>query len=99
MNEKSILEILGGSCTLEILMSLAEKPKRFIDLEDVCRSRRTRSARLKELEKKKLVRTVPKMVGKRAYTFYEITPLGVRALELCKSLLYLDSKVKEQDRV
>lgn len=90
MGEKSILKVLGQSHALEILTSLSEKPMRFVDLKEVCESNRTRSARLKELEKKKLVKTVPKMIGKRAYTFYEITPLGKQVLELCKSLLQLE---------
>jgi DNA-binding HxlR family transcriptional regulator len=69
---------------LEILTSLNEKPMRFIDLKVSCESNRTRSARLKELEQKKLVKTVPKMMGRRAYTFYEITPLGKKSLSYAK---------------
>jgi len=92
MGEKNILEVLGQSHALEILTSLSEKPMRFIDLKEACESNRTRSARLKELEKKKLVKTVPKMIGRRAYTFYEITPLGKQALELFISLLHLELK-------
>jgi DNA-binding HxlR family transcriptional regulator len=91
MNEKNILKVLGQSHALEILSSLNEKPMRFIDLKEVCKSNRTRSARLKELEKKGLIKTVPKMIRRRAYTFYEITPSGKQALELCKSLLQLES--------
>lgn len=94
MGEKNILKVLGQSHALEILSSLNEKPMRFIDLKEVCESNRTRSARLKELEKKKMVKTVPKMIGRRAYTFYEITPTGKQALELCKLLLHLESKSK-----
>jgi DNA-binding HxlR family transcriptional regulator len=94
MSEKNILKVLGQSHALEILTFLSEKTMRFIDLKEACESNRTRSARLKELEKKKLIRTVPKMIGRRAYTFYEITPLGKQALELCKSLLQLESKLK-----
>jgi len=94
MKKKNILKILGQSHTLEILSSLNERPRRFIDLEEVCKSNRTRSARLKELEQKKLIKRVPKIMGKRAYTFYEITPLGKRALELCNLLLHLESKSK-----
>ena len=94
MKKKNILKILGQSHTLEILSSLNERPRRFIDLEEVCKSNRTRSARLKELEQKKLIKRVPKIIGKRAYTFYEITPLGKRALDLCNLLLHLESKSK-----
>jgi DNA-binding HxlR family transcriptional regulator len=95
MNEKNILKILGQSHAIEILTSLNEKPMRFIDLKEVCESNRTRSARLKELEEMGLIKPVPKMIRRRAYTFYEITPLGKQALELCKSLLQLEAKFKK----
>ncbi|MDI6905244.1 MAG: winged helix-turn-helix transcriptional regulator [Candidatus Bathyarchaeia archaeon] len=92
MSEKNIIKVLGQSHAIKILSSLSERPMRFTDLKGSCESNRTRSARLKELEKKKLVKTVPKMIGRRAYTFYEITPRGKQALDLCKSLLGLESK-------
>jgi len=94
MDEKNILRVLGQSHAIEILTSLNERPMRFVDLKESCESNRTRSARLKELEKKKLVKTVPRMIGRRAYTFYEITPSGRQVLELCKSLLLLESRSK-----
>lgn len=94
MSEKNILKILSQSHAINILRSLNEKPMRFVDLEETCKSNRTRSARLKELEEKKLVKTVPKMIGRRAYTFYEITPLGKKALELCELLINLKIKSK-----
>lgn len=64
---------------------------RFVDLKEVCRSNRTRSARLRELEDKGLIQAVPKMIGKRAYTFYQITPLGKEALKLGEKLIILES--------
>ncbi len=92
MGKKNILKILGQSHAIEILSSLNEKPMRFIDLKEACESNRTRSARLKELEKKKLVRTVPKMMGRRAYTFYEITAKGREVLNLSRKILQLDER-------
>lgn len=92
MRAKRILQILGQSHALDILRALNEKPLRFIDLKDFCESNRTRSARLKELEDKGLIRTVPKMIRRRAYTFYEITSLGKEALNLCEKLLKLEPK-------
>lgn len=94
MKEKNILEILSQSHAMEILRSLNEKPMRFLDLKDVCRSNRTRSVRLKELENKGLVKAVPEMIGRRAYTFYEITPIGKKALNLGEKLIQLRSKEK-----
>jgi DNA-binding HxlR family transcriptional regulator len=96
MSSQDLLHILGQSYTLAILETLSKEPKRFVELGACCRSNRTRSARLKELEKQKLVRTVPKMIGRRAYTFYEITPLGKRALELCRAFLQFRFAEKEQ---
>ena len=92
MGKGDILQILGRSHALEILRALNKKPMRFVDLKKVCESNRTRSARLKELEEKGLIRTVPKMIGRRAYTFYEITPLGKEVLTLCEKLLKLELK-------
>jgi len=62
---------------------------RFVDLKEVCRSNRTRSARLKELEEAGLIKVFPEMIGKRAYTFYRITPLGKEALKFAEKLIAL----------
>jgi DNA-binding HxlR family transcriptional regulator len=91
MRKRNILQILGQSHALEILKALDEKSMRFVDLENVCKSNRTRSARLKELEEKGLIKTTPKIMEHRAYTFYEITPLGKEVLALCEKLLKLES--------
>lgn len=93
MSEKNILKILSRSHAIEILKSLNERPMRFVDLKEACKSNRTRSARLKELEDKGLIKTVPKLIKGRAYTFYEITPLGKEALILCQKILKLESKI------
>jgi DNA-binding HxlR family transcriptional regulator len=89
LKKKSVLQVLSRSHALEILRSLKKKPMRFLDLEDICKSNRTRSVRLKELEEKGLVRAVPKMIERRAYTFYEITDLGKEALDLAEKLRQL----------
>jgi len=68
---------------------------RFLDLKEICNSNRTRSARLKELEEARLIKAVPKMVGRRAYTFYEITTLGKETLKLGEKLISLKSKKGE----
>ena len=92
MKEKNMLQILSRSHAMEILNSISKKPMRFLDLKDVCKSNRTRSARLKQLEDKGLIMAVPKMIGRRAYTFYEITPLGKEALNLGEKLVRLKGK-------
>jgi DNA-binding HxlR family transcriptional regulator len=65
---------------------------KFVDLGLVCESGRTRSARLRELETAGLLGPTPKMVGRRAYTFYEITPLGDEVLMICEKLIQLVEK-------
>lgn len=96
MKEKNILQVLGKSHALEILRSLNERAMRFVDLRDVCKSNRTRSARLKEFMNESLIETVPKMIGNRAYTFYEITSQGRVALNLCQKLLKLEVEKKKK---
>jgi len=87
---KRMLKILGNSHAVEILDSLNKEPKRFVDLKNVCMSNRTRNVRLKELKEEGLIKALPKMSKERAYTFYEITPIGKRALELAKKIVNLN---------
>lgn len=94
MREKSVLQVLAQSHALDILRSLNKKPMRFVDLKDVCKSNRTRSARLKDLQEKSLITVVPKMIGRRAYTFYEISNVGKEALDFVEKLLRLEDKKK-----
>jgi DNA-binding HxlR family transcriptional regulator len=81
---------------MQILDSLKTKPMRFMDLKDVCRSNRTRSVRLKELEDEGLVKAIPKMIGKKAYKFYEITSIGKEAVELGEKLIQLQRKERKR---
>jgi len=96
MRRENIIQILGKSHAVEVLRALKEGPKRFLDLKEVCNSNRTRSARLRELESKGLVKTIAKIVGRRAYTFYELTPIGREALELCEKLLRLERNIRSK---
>ena len=98
MEDENLLQILSKSHALKILQSLNKRPMRFIDLEVACKSNRTRSARLKELQEKGLVKTIPKMIGRRAYTFYKITSQGKVALELCQKLLQLEKQIMKKER-
>jgi DNA-binding HxlR family transcriptional regulator len=95
MKERNTLKILAQSHAIDILSSLNKEKMRFIDLKAVCLSNRTRSARLKELEEADLIKAVPGMVHKRAYTFYEITPIGKEALKLAEKLITLRQQKKE----
>lgn len=91
MKEKNLIQILSQSHSIEILKSLSRRQMRFVDLKEVCSSNRTRAARLKELQDKGLIKVVPRILGKRAYTFYEITPRGREALELSEKLILLEN--------
>jgi len=86
----SILKTLGKSHVIEMLEELKRAPLRFTDMERICRSKRTRSVRLRELEHRNLIKAVPKLVGHKSYSFYEITPIGAGALELGFKLLALE---------
>lgn len=99
MKERNILNVLSRAYAMEILDELTRKPLRFIEIENICKSKRTRYERLKELEEKNLIKAVPKLMGRRSYTFYEITELGTRALNLGKKLLSLEIKHKSQSKV
>lgn len=91
---KRILKILGKSHAVEILESLSRKPMRFVDLKEVCKSNRTRTTRLKELKEEGLIKALPKLAKERAYTFYEITPMGKRTLKLIEKIVNLSSEEK-----
>lgn len=85
-----VLRILSSSHAIEIIRELSKSPLRFVDLEHVCRSRKTRYIRLRELEQENLVRAVPKLQGHRSYSYYEMTDKGIHALELAEKLLSLN---------
>ncbi|MEM2058306.1 MAG: winged helix-turn-helix transcriptional regulator [Thermoproteota archaeon] len=90
MRDCNILLILGRSHAVKILAALADKPRRFVELEEFCKSNRTRAERLKELEQNGLIKRKALISGKRAYTAYEITSKGREALSLCRKLLQLE---------
>lgn len=92
MKKENIIQILAKSHAIKILSALDRNPMRFTDLKEACKSNRTRSARLRELEGAGLIKTIPKMIERRAYTFYEITPSGKEALKLCEKLICLQAK-------
>lgn len=98
MKSKNMLAILGRSYAIEILNGLSKSPLRFIDIGTICKSKRTRYARLKELEEKGLIKAVPKLMGHRSYTFYEITDMGIEALKLGNNLLSLEKRKNKRHK-
>lgn len=96
MKKESILRVLSNSCALDILEELSKSPLRFVDMERICRSKRTRYVRLKELEHKGLVKAVARLVAHRAYTFYEMTNKGTKALEIVRKILSMESDATDE---
>lgn len=66
---------------MPILSSLSESPKRYVDLESVCKNERTRTDKLRKLEEAKLVATSSKKVGKRTFIHYQLTNKGKAVFE------------------
>lgn len=69
-----------------ILKALLEKPRRYVDLESACLNEHTRADKLRLLEKKKLIKTGVRRVGKRNSIFYEITAKGKEVIELIERI-------------
>jgi DNA-binding HxlR family transcriptional regulator len=95
MKTRNMLVILSRSHAMEILNELSKIPLRFMDMDSICKSKRTRYARLKELEEKGLIKAVPKLIGHKSYTFYEITDVGIEALNLGRNLLSLEKSMRD----
>jgi DNA-binding HxlR family transcriptional regulator len=96
MKEKNMLRILASSHALEILEELNKSPLRFTDMDHVCPSRKTRYIRLRELEQQTLIKTTPRLLARRSYTYYETTKKGYRSLELAKKLLSINQNLSTE---
>jgi DNA-binding HxlR family transcriptional regulator len=81
MIKDNLVSLVNDYHALEILSSLAESQKRFVDLETVCKNERTRTQKLRILENFKLVETTPVKVKKKAFLYYKPTERGKRFLK------------------
>jgi DNA-binding HxlR family transcriptional regulator len=79
--QKSIIQMVGKPYILEIMESLSEQPRRFVDLSDACRNEKTRTIRLRELERANLIETISIKVGKRSFVHYRLTEKGASILK------------------
>jgi DNA-binding HxlR family transcriptional regulator len=68
--QKSIIQIVGKPYILEIMESLSEQPRRFVDLSNACKNEKTRTIRLRELERANLIDTISIKVGKRSFVHH-----------------------------
>ncbi len=79
--QRSIIQLVGKPYVLDIMESLSEQPKRFVDLSDACKNEKTRTIRLRELEKANLVETTSVKVKKRSFVHYRLTEKGASVLK------------------
>jgi DNA-binding HxlR family transcriptional regulator len=84
MIKDNLISLVNDYYALEILSSLAESQKRFVDLGAVCKNERTRTQKLRLLEDFKLVETTPVKVKKKAFLYYKPTERGKRLLKEVK---------------
>jgi len=85
MKSRSI-GVLGKTYVIELLETLLEKPRRFVDLSKCCPNDRTKSVRLKELKKAGLIKTIILEVREQSFIHYSITKKGEEALRLLQQL-------------
>lgn len=78
--QRSIIQLVGKQYILDIMESLSEQPKRFVDLSDACKNEKTRTIRLRELERANLIETVSIKVGKRSFIHYRLSEKGASVL-------------------
>jgi len=76
-----VIPLLGEPYVLDIIASLYEKPKRYVDLSDVCPNEVTRTDRLRKLEEANFVMTTTEKIGKRPFIHYGLTKRGKTIFE------------------
>lgn len=79
--QRSIIRLVGKQYILDIMESLSEQPKRFVDLSGACKNEKTRTFRLRELERANLIETVSIKVGKRSFIHYRLSEKGASVLK------------------
>ena len=79
--DRNIFKLLGQKFTIKLLESLAELPKRYSQLSDICSNDRTMSLKLRELEKNKLIETALSKDGKKSFIVYKLTEKGIEIME------------------
>jgi DNA-binding HxlR family transcriptional regulator len=90
--EKNGLNLLGKRRAIEMLLAMAESPKRFSELTVACQNPATRSVRLKELEEMGLIEPTVKKNNGRNHIHYILTPKGKRAVDETLKLNHILAK-------
>jgi len=82
MIDREILTLIGKKYSFEILMDLHDMNNvRFKDLKKACPIEKMRTQRLKELEKKGLIKPSVHMDGRRPILIYDISNKGKKLVE------------------
>lgn len=76
-----VFEILGKPYVLAIIESLLKSPKRYSDLSEACPNDKTRTNRLRELEKEGFITTLTQKIKDRTYIHYTLTKKGKQIIE------------------
>jgi DNA-binding HxlR family transcriptional regulator len=84
--EWKIISLLGEPYVLNILASLYDQPKRYVDLVDACPNEVTRTDKLRKLEDANLVTTKTKKIGKRTFVHYQLTDKGKTIFKWAKRI-------------
>jgi len=71
-----LFEIIGKPYAMDILESLSKSPKRYSELSNICSIDKTKTKRLKELKKAKLIETISKELDERTFVYYKLTDKG-----------------------
>ena len=80
-----ILRILTQAYVVEILEAL-KTPKRFIELTKICKNERTLTLRLKMLQEKGFITTIPVKDRGKFFNSYVLTDEGKKVLEFAKKI-------------
>lgn len=76
-----VFEILGKPYVLAIIEDLLESPKRYSDMDKACLNDKTRTNRLRELEKEGFITTITQKIKDRTYVYYTLTKKGKQIIE------------------
>jgi DNA-binding HxlR family transcriptional regulator len=90
MNRKyKLIGLLGRPYALEILQSLHQAPKRYTDLKNICPVDKTRTKRLRELEKEELIETISLKIENKHRTFihYKLSKKGAKIVQAALEML------------
>ena len=92
--QKDILNLLSKKYTYDMLKTLKKSPRRFKELSNVCKNEKMRTQRLKEFENFNLIKVIPKRIGRRSVSIYELSDVGKGILKLAEDIKKLQREKK-----